>query len=206
MDARRYAPATERNRDAILAVLRGVLPASGTVLEIASGTGEHAVWFAQHLPALTFQPSDPDPELRASIAAWQERAKLPNLRPPIALDASAGAWDLPREVERDLAAILCINMIHIAPWEAALGLLAGAARLLRADQVLYLYGAYKRGGRHTSPSNAAFDASLRAQDPAWGVRDLETVIEAATTAGLRLDRVVPMPANNLSVVFRIGLR
>jgi SAM-dependent methyltransferase len=200
-DARLHAPATERNRDPILGVLRQVLASPGPgpdrplVLEVASGTGQHAAWFAPALPGFDWQPSDPDPANRASIAAWT--AGIPNIRPPIALDASAPDWPLDRA-----DAVLCVNMIHIAPWEAGLGLLAGSARLLGPGRPLILYGPYRRGGRHTAPSNEAFDADLQRRDLSWGVRDLDDVSAAASAAGFGLDRVVEMPANNLSVVFR----
>ncbi|PWC36973.1 SAM-dependent methyltransferase [Azospirillum sp. TSO22-1] len=187
------APATGRNRDPILAVLRRVLPARGTVLEVAGGTGQHAAHFAEALPDLVWQPTDPDPAHRASIAAWTEG--LPNVRPPLALDATRRPWPVERA-----DAVLCINMIHIAPWAACLGLLAGAAEILASGAPLVLYGPYRRGGAHTAPSNAAFDANLRARNPEWGVRDLEAVAHAA--AGFVLDEVVEMPANNLTVVFR----
>lgn len=199
-DARLYAPATGRNRDPILAVLRRVLPAQGLVLEVASGSGEHAAYFARHLPTIDWQPSDPDPKARASIAAWAAESGAAgsgaaNLRPALLLDASADTWPLDRA-----DSVVCVNMIHIAPWAAALGLLAGAARLLGPDAPLVLYGPYKRGGRHTAPSNAAFDESLRRQNPAWGVRDVDDVVGAA--AGFRLDEIVEMPANNLTLVLR----
>ncbi|MCW3480335.1 class I SAM-dependent methyltransferase [Neisseriaceae bacterium JH1-16] len=195
-DARLFAPATERNRAAILAVLRRVLPGSGTVLEIASGTGQHAAYFAAALPQLTWQPSDPDAASRASIASWAAEAGLANLLPPLALDVCREPWDV-----AEAQAIVCINMIHIAPWAAAETLFAGAGRLLPPGGVLYLYGPYKRGGVHTAPSNAAFDAQLQASNPDWGVRDLVDVTMLAEQAGLRLAEVVEMPANNLSVVF-----
>ena len=201
MDDRRYAPATQRNREPILAVLRRALPASGTVLEIASGTGEHAVWFAANLPGIAIQPSDPDDEHRASIAAWTAFTGVSNVRAPLALDVTAPAWEADGGVPA-IAAILCINMIHISPWAATLGLMRGAGTLLPPGGVLYLYGAYKRGGAHTAPSNASFDASLRAREPAWGVRDLEAVTAAATNAGLAPESVIQMPANNLSVILR----
>lgn len=195
-DVRRSAPATERNREPILAVLRHVLPSRGVVLEIASGTGEHAIHFARALAGLTWQPSDRDPMARASIAAWAAEAALPNVRPPLALDASAETWPIAHA-----DAIVCINMIHISPWRATLGLMRGAGRVLGPGGVLYLYGAYKRAGQHTAPSNAAFDESLRRQNPEWGVRDLEAVIELAASHGLRHQETIAMPANNLSVVF-----
>jgi hypothetical protein len=202
MSARLHAPATQRNREPILAVLRRVLPASGVVLEVASGTGEHAVWFAEQLPGLSFQPSDPSPTQRASIAAWIASRGLANLRAPLALDVTRAGWERSAGVPRDLAAILCINLIHIAPWEAALGLLRGAGMALAPGRPVYLYGPYRRGGAHTAPSNQAFDASLRAQDPAWGVRDLDEVAAAAEAAGFALEEIVEMPANNLSVILR----
>ncbi len=195
-DVRRYAPATARNRDAILAVLARHLPARGLVLEIASGSGEHAVHFAAGLPGLIFQPSDPDPAARASIDAWAKEAGLGNLRPAIELDAAApwpiGAAD----------AILCINMIHIARWRAACGLVEGAARSLGPGGILYLYGPFKRENRHTAPSNAEFDRGLRARNPEWGVRDLEAVAALAASCGFAEPAVETMPANNLSLIFR----
>ena len=202
MDARLHAAATQRNREPILEVLRRVLPESGAVLEIASGTGEHAVWLAGHLPEILVQPSDPDPAHRTSIAAWTAFTGVANVRAPLALDVTARAWQAHEGIPPDLAAIVCINMLHIAPWEAALGLVRGAAVLLAPGRLLYLYGPYRRGGQHTAPSNAAFDRSLRAQDSAWGVRDLEAVVAAAEAAGFTLEEVVAMPANNLSVILR----
>ena len=204
MDARLYAAATQRNREPILAVLQRVLPSRGTVLEIASGTGEHGVFFAEQLTGLTFQPSDPDPAHRASIAAWIAAGGVANVRAPLALVTTIPDWETDPDIPRDLAAVLCINMIHIAPWEAALGLVRGAAALLGTGGVLYLYGPYKRGGEHTAASNAAFDRSLRAQDGTWGVRDLEAVVAAAGAQGFALAEVVQMPANNLSVVLKRG--
>jgi hypothetical protein len=198
-DARRHAPATLRNRDAILGVLHDVLPARGLVLEVASGSGEHAVHFAAALPGLTFQPSDADAAARASCDAWARAAALANVRPALALDAMAPpeAWPVARA-----DAVFCANMIHIAPWAAALGLLRGAARLLAAGAPLVLYGPFRREGAHTAESNAAFDAALRAQDPAWGVRDLEAVAAAAAAVGFGPPAVTAMPANNLAVVVR----
>src|SRR5882757_9391450 len=184
------APAVARNRDPILAVLRDVLPAAGTVLEIASGTGEHAVHFAAALPHLTWQPTDPDSQSRGSIAAHAAQAGLANLKPPLELDASAPVWPVTRA-----DAVVSINMIHIAPWRAAQGLMAGAARLLPAGAPLYLYGPYRRHGLHTAPSNAAFDKNLRARDPAWGVRDLDEVVALAAALGFALQHTVAMPAN-----------
>ena len=202
-DRRRHAPATLRNRDPILSALKRHLPERGTVLEVASGTGEHAAHFAAALPGLAFQPSDPDPGARASIDAWAKDARLPNLRAAIALDAAAPDWE--RAVAGGAVdAVLCVNMVHIAPWAATPGLMRGAARLLPAGGVLCLYGPFKRGGRHTAPSNAAFDADLRASDPAWGVRDLEAVAAEAAARGFGSPVVEEMPANNLFVAFRRG--
>jgi hypothetical protein len=191
--ARRHAPATLRNRDAIADVLATLLPASGTVLEVASGSGEHCAYFARRFPALTWQPSDPELAARASIAIWCNG--LENIRPALDLDAGSPDWPV-----GGAAAVLCINMVHISPWPATLGLLTGAARLLQFGAPLFLYGPYRSQGRRTSPSNEAFDASLKARDPRWGVRDLEDVVAAAD--GFVLDRVIDMPANNLSVVLR----
>jgi SAM-dependent methyltransferase len=198
-DARQFAPAAARNRDPIWAVLHPHLPAKGLVLEIASGSGEHAVHFARAAgPEITFQPSDPDPASRASIDAWVAASGLANIRPGLALDATAPAWPLDHA-----DVVLCCNMIHIAPWAAAVGLLKGAARVLTSGGLLFLYGPFKRGGRHTAPSNEAFDRDfLRARNPAWGVRDLEAVSDLAEAAGFAPPRVEEMPANNLSVLFR----
>ncbi len=193
---RRQAPAAARNRDPILEVLRRHLPAEGLVLEIASGSGEHALHFAEGLPGLVFQPSDPDPVARASIDDWASTAGLDNLRPAILLDATSQSWPIERA-----DAVVCLNMIHIAPWQAAVGLIAGAARLLPRDGVLYLYGPYRREGRATAPSNEAFDRDLRRRNPAWGVRDLEAVTAQAEAQGLAPPEIVEMPANNLSLVF-----
>jgi len=196
-DDRLYAPAAARNRDAIAAALRDVLPASGLVLEVASGSGEHIVHLAAQWPELRFQPSDPNPDAGRSIAAWIAASGLGNVAPPLRLDASAADWPITRA-----DAVICINMIHIAPWSASVGLMQGAAAILPKDAPLYLYGPYKRDGAHTAPSNAAFDASLRAQDPAWGVRDLGEVTALALAAGFTTPRIIAMPANNLSLVFR----
>ncbi|MBD3762505.1 DUF938 domain-containing protein [Rhizorhabdus sp.] len=196
-DARRHAPATERNREPIAAILRDVLPASGTVLEVASGTGEHAIHFARGFPALTWQPSDPDPAALASIRAWAEAARLPNLRPPLLLDASTPEWPVDHA-----DAMLCINMVHISPWEATVGLLTNAAKLLPVGGPLILYGPYIQQGVETAPSNLAFDESLRARDSRWGLRPLEEVVALAQSLGLDLEAVHSMPANNLAVVLR----
>jgi SAM-dependent methyltransferase len=196
-DARRFAPAVARNKAAITEALARHLPAAGLVLEIASGSGEHALHFAADFPALSFQPTDPDAAAIASIAAWQAEAQLANLRAPLMLDVMADAW-----LVQKADAVLCINMIHIAPWEATAALVRGAARVLPRDGILFLYGPFKQGGQHTTPSNAEFDAGLRAQDAQWGVRDLEAVAEIASAAGFAAPVVEAMPANNLSVIFR----
>jgi SAM-dependent methyltransferase len=194
MDHRRHAPATERNRDPILEVLKRVLPAEGIVLELASGTGQHAAHFARHLPGLLWQPTDRDAEGFASITAWAEGAA--NVRPPFPLDATQDPWPVDT-----VEAIFSANMIHIAPWPVCLGLMRGAGRHLAPGGVLVLYGPFRVGGAHTAPSNAAFDADLRQCDPAWGVRDLEAVIEAAAAQGLTFAERVPMPANNQTLIF-----
>lgn len=198
----RTSPAVARNTGPILEVLRRVLPRSGTVLEIASGTGEHAVAFARAFPDLRWRPSDGDAAALESVRAWRAEAGLTNLLEPLRLDAATPAdWDAGR-FGGPVAAAVCINMIHIAPWRAAEGLFAGTARVLEAGAPLYLYGPFREAGRPFAPSNAAFDESLRARDPAWGVRDLEAVAALAAAAGLRLEERIEMPANNLSLVFR----
>jgi SAM-dependent methyltransferase len=188
------APSALRNRDAVLAVLHAHLPSIGRALEVASGTGEHVVHFAEGLPGLVFQPSDPDATRRASIDAWA--AGRGNIRPAIALDA-AGTWPA-----LTVDVVICINMIHIAPWAATEGLINGAAGVLRPGGVLVTYGPYRRGGAHTAPSNADFDADLRARNPEWGVRDLEVVADLAASAGFSAPEIIEMPANNLALVFR----
>ncbi|MEH2510976.1 SAM-dependent methyltransferase [Nitrobacteraceae bacterium AZCC 1564] len=196
-DHRLQAPATLRNREPILDVLRGVLPASGLVLEIASGSGQHVVYFAQHFPHLTFQPSDPDAAALQSIPAWTHDAGVTNVLPPVMLDATSNNWPV-----ATADAMICINMIHIAPWRACEGLLRGAGRLLRPGSPLYLYGPYRRADVATAPSNDAFDAALKSRDPKWGLRDLETVAKLAASEGFSAPAITEMPANNLSVVFR----
>lgn len=202
MAERLYAAATQRNREPILAVLRGVLPERGAVLEIASGTGEHAVWLAAKLPGIVIQPSDPDPDSCASIAAWVRFTGVPNVRAPVGIDTTAPDWDATPGIPPALAAILCINMIHISPWSATEGLIRGAARVLPASGLLFLYGPYRCQGQHTAPSNAAFDADLRRRNPAWGVRDMEAIVALAAEARFAAPVVVPMPANNFSLLFR----
>lgn len=197
MDARQHSPSVARNREPILAVLQRVLSADARVLELACGTGEHAVFFAGALPGVTWQTSDPDLAAHASIAAWIEAEGAANVLAPRAIDVSAAEWDM----EGPFDALVAINMIHISPWEATLGLMAGAGRLLRPGGVLFTYGAYKRGGAHTAPSNETFDQWLKERDPRFGVRDLEAVEAAAKVERLTLNEVIEMPANNLALVF-----
>lgn len=199
-EARRHAPATARNRAAIAEALQDWLPGKGSLLELASGTGEHALYLSARLPNIDWLPSEPDPDLRRSIEAYRLGDGGANLSAPLAVDVTAADWRLP-ETALPLAAMVCINMIHIAPWAAAEGLFAGAARYLAPGGGLFLYGPFKRGGAHTAPSNAAFDESLRARDPAWGVRDLEAVSDLARRAGLAPPLIREMPANNLSLWF-----
>ncbi len=196
-DDRRVAPHVARNAAAILEVLRGTLPERGLVLEVASGSGEHALHFARAFPRLLWQPSDPDPAALRSIEAWRAGEGLPNLLAAVELDAASAKWPVDRA-----DALLCINMVHISPWAATLGLLDGAARLLGPGAPLYVYGAYRREGLPTAPSNEAFDRSLKDRNPQWGLRKLEEVAAEAERRSLRLDRVIEMPANNLSLVFR----
>lgn len=189
------APSAERNREPILAVLRRVLPARGDVLEIAAGTGQHAAWFSAALPGLRWRPTDRDPTALAGIDAWCAEHGG-DVLPARALDVHDEDWGV-----GPVDAVVCINMVHIAPWSATEALARGAARALGPGGVLYLYGAYKRGGAHTAPSNEAFDAWLKARDPAFGVRDLEAVTAAMEAHGFARTEVAEMPANNLSVVF-----
>ncbi len=200
MDARHYSPSAARNRDAILAVLRRTLPAQARVLEIASGSGEHAVHFAAAMAGVRWRPSDPEPEARASISAWIAASRLANISAPLAIDVRAQHW-LEAEAEAPYDAIVAINMIHIAPWESTLGLLAGAGRLLAARGLLMTYGPYMRDGRHTAPSNEVFDTWLKERDPSFGVRDLDAVASAAAAHGLSLVEIAEMPANNFVLVF-----
>ncbi|WP_231711182.1 DUF938 domain-containing protein [Xanthobacter dioxanivorans] len=199
-DARRSAPAVARNRGPIGDLLLPLLPPSGVVLEIASGTGEHAVHFARRLPHLTWQPSDPSPQARESIAAWLASERLPNLRPPLALDAAAGDWPV-----GPVDAIVCVNMLHISPWEATQGLMHGAGRRLPPGGLLFIYGAFRQTGVPTAASNEAFDQDLKRNDSRWGLRHLADVEACAAGQGLTLVRVEQMPANNLSLIFRKGM-
>lgn len=195
-EVKRHAPATERNRDVIAQTLARVLPTEGLILEVASGTGEHVVHFAKMFPALTWQPSDPDPIALASINAWRADSKVPNVRPAMLLDASAD-WPI---AQAD--AVVCINMTHISPWAATVGLLRNAARLLPQSAVLFIYGPYNQRDVPLADSNAAFDAALRQQNALWGLRYVDDITAEAYTSGLHLDSVIDMPANNLSLIFR----
>lgn len=193
---KQHAPASARNREPIREVLARVLPAKGLVLELASGSGEHSLYFAQHFPQLAWQPTDINPDALASIRAWRAEANLANLRAPLLLDVTSDSWPVDHA-----DAVICINMIHISPWRATLGLFEGAARILPPNGLLYLYGPYFFHGT-TAPSNAEFDRSLRARDPAWGVRDVRDLEAAAPSGQFALREIVAMPANNHSLIFR----
>ena len=204
--ARQFSPSAARNRGPNRDVLTRVLPKNGIVLEIGSGSGEHAVCFAKALPKLIWLPSDPDMDSRASIEAWIVTEHLANVRSPVAIDVRRKTWDAEREIwdvkdDAPFDAMVCLNMIHIAPWAAALGLLAGAGRLLRTGGILFLYGPFMRGGAHTASSNAAFDADLKRRDKSWGIRDVGELVSEAAPCGIELREVVKMPANNLSLIF-----
>jgi len=196
-DGKWFIDAAERNKGPIIDILARVLPSRGVVLEIASGTGQHIIHFAKALADLTWQPSDPDGELRSSIALRLADEQLPNVNPPIDLDVTRLPWPL-----QSADALVCINLVHVAPWSATLALFEGAKTFLPTRPVLFLYGPYRRYGRHTSESNAQFDSDLRAHNPEWGLRDLEAVSEVADRAGFSLTELVEMPANNFSLVFQ----
>ena len=196
-DRRLYFPHVARNRKPILEVLQRVLPHDGLLLEIASGGGEHAAYFASNLPGLLWQPTDANSEMFESIAAHRAAAGVANLLAPLHLDVTSQQWPVERA-----DAMVCCNMIHISPWTATEGLIAGAGRTLPRGAPLYLYGPYKINGRHTATSNQDFDTRLRGQNPLWGVRDLTDVSDLAKRRGLALEETVAMPANNLSVIFR----
>jgi len=196
-DGKWFLPPSERNKGPILEVLSRVLPKRGVVLEIASGTGQHVVHFAKALPGLTWQPSDPDAELLRSIALRVKESQLANVKPPVELDVMSRSWPL-----QAADAIVCINMIHVAPWSATPALLEGSKALLPSGNVLFLYGPYRRLGRYSSTNDEKFDADLHAQNRDWGLRDLETVSEAAASSGFTLAEIVDMPANNFSLVFK----
>jgi SAM-dependent methyltransferase len=196
-NAARTAPAAARNREPILGVLRDCLPPSALVLEIASGTGEHAVWYSSALPMLTWQPTDRDEEALSSIAAWRDTAGPPNLLHPLRLDAAAAIWPV-----EQADVVVAINMVHIVPWATVEGLIAGAGRVLAPGGLLFLYGPFREGCVHTAASNAAFDADLRKRDPSWGIRDLDEIAVLAGRQGFAALERIAMPANNLSVVLR----
>ncbi len=196
---KQHFPATSRNRDPILALLKEELPAEGLVLEVASGSGEHAAYFAPRLSGLRWQPTDADPVLLDSIAVWRDEVGADNLQAPVPFDVANDAWPV-----SDVDAVVAINLIHISPWAVTEALFAGAETALKEDGLVFLYGPYRRDGEHTAPSNAEFDASLKSRNPSWGVRDLGEVETVANAHGFRLVRVVAMPANNFSVMFRRG--
>lgn len=200
MDARQYAPATQRNREPILEVLAKIIPANSNVLEIASGTGEHGVFFTEELELSSWTPSDPNPESRSSIIAWKNFTSIDSFKLPLSIDVTQAKWQEQLN-GRKIDVIVNMNMIHISPWSACLGLISGASKLLSTTGILYLYGPFKREGKHTAPSNASFDLALRDRNPKWGIRDLEEIIKVAAAVGLELQEVVEMPANNFSVVF-----
>jgi uncharacterized protein DUF938 len=196
-DGRLVSPSAERNKEPVAALLRQVLPEEGLVLEVSSGTGQHVVHFAAQMPRLTWQPSEYDEESFISIGHWLASESPPNVRPPLRLDVHDQPWPVSAA-----AAVMCMNMIHIAPWSAAEALIRGAGAILSAGGVLFLYGPYRRGGEHTSPSNETFDGQLRARNAAWGVRDVEAVAALAAAQGFGAPEIFEMPANNLSLVFR----
>ena len=201
---KRYAPATERNRDAILAVLRDSLPDRGSVLEIASGTGQHAFFLHSISPRATGSPTDRDVANLASIASWREESDAANLLPPCQLDVRDSVWPIDGSLPEPVSAIVNINMLHISPGPAAMHCSRAQLEVLNQGALVMLYGPFKRDGLHTAPSNAAFDEQLRSQDPEWGVRDLEAVVDVAVEQGFACQSVIEMPANNLSVVFERG--
>lgn len=197
---KKYSQATVKNREPILTVLQKFIPNRGHILEIASGTGEHSIFFAPHFPEQKWIPSDRTFESLASIKAWGEEYPQENLQSPLRIDVTEKNWFLPL-VDEAIGAIVCINMIHISPWEACLGLFAGAGQLLPKDGIVYLYGAYKVNHQHRAPSNEEFERYLRSQNPLWGVRNLEDVEKVAHSYGLELRQTIPMPSNNLSLIF-----
>ena len=202
-DQRMFSPSAARNSAPILAVLKRVLPTHGSVLEIGCGTGEHAVRFAEAMPNITWHPSDPDADARTSTSSWISLAGLTNVLAPRDIDVCSGQWSIEQTGHFD--AIVSINMIHIAPWAASLGLFAGSGRLLHAGGLLLLYGPFLRDGAHNAPSNAAFDAALKERNPSWGVRDIADLVQVGEAAGLVLRETIEMPANNMLLVFARGV-
>ena len=198
-DQRMFSPSAARNSEPILGVLERILPTTGLVLEIGCGTGEHAVCFAKVMPNLTWQPSDMDADARASTASWIKFARLNNVLAPLDINVCSTSWGVEETAPFD--AIVSINMVHIAPWAASLGLLAGAGRLLCNGGLLILYGPFMRGGVHNAPSNADFDASLKDRNPSWGVRDIADLERVGEAYGLGLREMIDMPSNNAVVVF-----
>ncbi len=196
-DLRLHAPAALRNRDLIADILQAHLPERGLLLEIASGSGQHCIRFAERFPNHILQPSDPSPQARASIDAWVDASGVTNVKPALNIDASSADWPIAAA-----DAVLCINMIHISPWRATTGLFAGAAKHLSPGGLLYTYGPYMRDGAHTSEGNAAFDADLRQENPEWGIRSIEAVTELASACGFMPPLILPMPANNFSLLFK----
>lgn len=197
---KQYAPATQRNKEYILEVLLRFLPPSGNILEIASGTGEHSIFFAPKFSPRQWLPSDPNPTARNSIEAWKQESSIDNIQSPLNINAASLSWGIGKQ-KLNITAIVNINMIHISPWSACLGLMEGAKRILPSGGILYLYGPYKQEGKHTAPSNESFDRSLQSQNTEWGVRNLEDVIKAAQDQELIFQEKIEMPANNLSVIF-----
>ena len=198
---KRYAPATERNRESILQVLRETLPEHGTVLEVAAGTGQHAAFFSQHLEPRFWLPTDMHAASLASIDSWREEVSSSNLLPPRELDVRDTVWPVQHALPAPISAVVNINMVHISPWECCTALFSGAARLLPSHGVVIMYGPFKCEGQHTAASNARFDSQLRSENPEWGVRDLEAVTDAARVCGFERRAVIEMPANNLSLVY-----
>lgn len=198
-DQRMFSPSAARNVAPILAILQRVLPSRGSVLEIGCGTGEHAVSFAGAMPQLTWRPSDPNPDARASASSWIRFTGLGNVWAPLDIDVCASTWGVEQDAPFD--AMISLNMVHIAPWSASLGLFAGAGRMLPTGAVLILYGPFKRDGAHNAPSNAEFDVSLRARNPSWGVRDIADLERLAEASGVILRETIEMPANNRTLVF-----
>jgi SAM-dependent methyltransferase len=196
-EGRIVSPSAERNKGPIAEILMRILPAQGEVLEVSSGTGQHVVHFAQAMPHIRWQPTERDADSLKSIASWVGQTPTPNVNAPLRLDVHDAIWPA-----HDVVAVVCINMIHIAPLSAAEALLRGAGNVIAPGGILFLYGPYRRQGRHTSSSNQAFDEWLKAQNPEWGVRNLEDVVHLASTVGLELEQTHDMPANNLAVVFR----